>query len=223
MTQDERNKVGTAIAFTAQYYGREFKKEVLAMMVSDLEDLSATAVLEALNAYRRDPKSKTFPLPAQIRDLISPEINPEAEARELLGRVKSAITQFGYMQGESARNYIGDTGWQIVRDAGGWLNLCNSDFLVNDSMQAQARNRLIDVVKYGEKLSAAVDNKIKISNEDRLQIEANRQKEDFEQYQSNIIPIQKPDPNAEYLSKTPEERKMIIQDLIKNTKKLEAL
>ncbi len=223
MTQDERNKVGTAIAFTAQYYGREFKKEVLAMMVSDLEDLSATAVLEALNAYRRDPKSKTFPLPAQIRDLISPEINPEAEARELLGRVKSAITQFGYMQEESARNYIGNTGWQIVRDAGGWLNLCNSDFLVNDSMQAQARNRLIDVVKYGEKLSIAVDSKIKISNEDRLRIEANRKKEEFEQYQSNIIPIQKPDPNAEYLSKTPEERKAIIQDLIKNTKKLEAL
>lgn len=170
MTQDERNKVGTMIAYTAQYYGREFKKEVIALMVSDLEDLSATDILGAYNTYRKDPRSKYFPLPAQIRDMIVPAINPEAEARELLGRIKTAITQFGYDQGSAARTYCGEVAWQLVRDHGGWFNLCNSDFLTNDSMQAQARNRITDVVKFGPRLSLVVDNQIE--NRSREQIEA---------------------------------------------------
>lgn len=223
MTQDERNKVGTAIAFTAQYYGREFKKEVLAMMVGDLEDLAASAVLDALNRYRRDPRSKTFPLPAQIRDMIAPTPNHDAEARELLGRIKTAITQFGWNQGDAARPYIGEVGWQLVTDQGGWFNLCCSDFLTNDSMQAQARNRLIDIVHYGPRLKLVVDSKNQISTEDKIRIEANRQKEEFVNHQMQQIETPRPDPNAEYLSKTPEERKAIIQDLIKDTKKLEAL
>lgn len=162
--------VAEIIILTASYYRIAISEPVLEMYVDDLSDLSGPEVIAAYKAFRRDPKNKTMPLPAQIRDMIVPAINPEAEARELLGRIKTAITQFGYDQGSAARTYCGEVAWQLVRDHGGWFNLCNSDFLTNDSMQAQARNRLTDVVRFGPRLSLVVDNQIE--SRSREQIEA---------------------------------------------------
>ena len=220
MSPSELIELKKGIVYVAAYYGRDLKDGVVAMMAGDLEDLSFVEVSAAYKKYRLDPKNKTMPLPAQIRDIVSPEINPDAEARELLGRVKTAITQFGYMQGEAAKTYIGEAGWQLVREQGGWNSLCcNSDFLTNDSMQAQARNRLIDIVKYGPRLSLVVDNKNQISAEEKIRLEANRQKEEFAKDQVvRQIEAPRPDPNADYIAKTPEEREAIIQNFLANIK-----
>lgn len=212
--------VAEIIILTASYYRIPLSEPVLAMYCEDLEDLPSEEIIAAYKAFRRDPKNKTMPLPAQIRDMIAPTPNPDAEARELLGRIKTAITQFGWNQGDAARPYIGEVGWQLVTDQGGWFNLCCSDFLTNDSMQAQARNRLIDIVHYGPRLKLVVDNKNQISTEDKIRIEANRQKEEFANHQMQQIETPRPDPNADYIAKTPEERKEIIKNFLANIKQI---
>ncbi len=220
MTQDERNQVGTAIAFTAQYYGREFKREVLAMMVSDLEDLSATAVLEALNTYRRDPKSKTFPLPAQIREMITPTINHDAKAREIAGRIQHAITRFGYSNAQEAQNYIGEVGWSVIQSSGGWSYLCQNHGVNIDPGQfmAQTRDRLKDHFQFGKtainKEISAIEHAPKV---EALEIEAQRQRAALTEWQQNQAP-KKPDPNEAYLLKSPNERKEFMNQFIEKMK-----
>jgi len=217
MTQDERNKVGTAIAYTAQYYGREFKKEVLAMMVSDLEDLSATAVLDTLNRYRKDPRSKTFPLPAQIRDMISPTVNHDAKAREIAGRIQHAITRFGYSNPQEAQNYIGEVGWDVIQSSGGWSYLCQNHGVNIDPGQfmAQTRDRLKDHFQFGK--SAIVKEIGHQPKAETLQIEAQRQRAAFNEWQENQAP-KKTDPNEAYLLKSPDERKEFINQFIEKMK-----
>lgn len=154
MTQEERNQVGMVIAYTAQYYGKDFKKEVIAMMLSDLDDLSMAAVLEAYNRYRKDPKSKFFPLPAQIREIVSPQISIDAEARAIVSRIIQSITRFGYCNGKEARLFIGEVGWSLVKEQGGWSYICeNHGRNLNPGVfEAQLKQRAVDKVQYGEKL-----------------------------------------------------------------------
>lgn len=177
MTQQERNEVGIVIALTAQYYGRELKKEVVAMMVSDLEDLSMVDVLRAYNSYRKDGRNRNFPLPAQIREIIEPEINPETASREISSRIMEAVHKFGYARGEDAKEFIGRIGWTVVESFGGWDYICKNLGL-DLSMQtfnAQCRDlikgRFIHGDSLGEqarKLQNYRDNSLLQNNKEQL-------------------------------------------------------
>lgn len=155
MNVDEIKELKKGIVLTAKYYGRDLPGEVVAMMADDLSDLEFSSVLSAYLAYRRDPKNRAMPLPAQIREIICPVVSPNAEARELVERIKFAITKFGYASGKLAHEYIGDIGWRSVQRSGGWHALCESDFLFNPSRQAQTRDSLIDQIQYGSKLGSS--------------------------------------------------------------------
>lgn len=150
MNQDERKQTALEIRGMAQYYARTIDPQVLGMMVDDLDDLPLNEVLCAFRAYRRDPKNRTFPLPAQIRGLIRPVMTSEAGGRELALKIKQAISDFGWSNPEQARNFIGPDGWEIVRGWGGWSYVCENLGTAIDvnSFYAQVRDRAKDVIEH---------------------------------------------------------------------------
>jgi hypothetical protein len=150
MTKGEASQVAQAFALTAAYYRIKIDDQVLRMYAEDVSDLPFDLVLKALGDYRRDPKNRQMPLPAQIRDMIEPQETPEAAARDLASKISGAIVKFGHPNENLARNYIGEKGWAIVQRWGGWSYLCANHGTVIDPGQfyAQIRDHAVDVVKY---------------------------------------------------------------------------
>lgn len=114
------------IILTAAYYGRELFDDVVNMYCDDLEEYSEHVVIEAYKEYRRNPKNKFMPLPAQIIEIIDPVETTESQAVESSARIFSAVTRFGHNNVGPAREYIGELGWEVVRLYGGWGRLCEN-------------------------------------------------------------------------------------------------
>lgn len=110
----------------ASYYGRTISAPVLAMYAEDLADLPEDEVISAYTAYRRNPKNTQFPLPAQIRGVVSPAIDPDSAAREIASRINHAVVKFGWANAPEAHSYIGELGWDIVNRSGGWSYICQN-------------------------------------------------------------------------------------------------
>lgn len=141
MTKDERNQIAKLITASAFYYHRQITPEVVNMMIDDLEGVPFNQLLWAYNSYRKNPKNRTFPIPAQIREMICPEVTPDDQAREIASRITSAISKFGYSRGAEAREYIGQIGWEIVKRNGGWQPLCEGHGIHFDKAQFSAQSR----------------------------------------------------------------------------------
>lgn len=135
------NQILEAIVLTAAYYGRDISPDVLRMYADDLSDLRPESVIEAYTVYRRNPKNRTMPLPAQIREIIEPQVDDDTLAREAASRIVAAVPKFGYMQGQAAKSYVGELGWRVVDRYGGWQTVCRNlgDTLDVGTFQAQAR------------------------------------------------------------------------------------
>lgn len=203
------------IILTASYYGRALSEPVLEMYYEDLCDLPTDQVAAAYKTYRRDPKNKTFPLPAQIRDLVDPSPTPEADARAVSGRISEAIVRFGHSNGNEAKLFIGQVGWDIVQSWGGWAYLCQNYGVTIDpgQFEAQTRNRAVDAIQYGEKLGYTQRGQIEVDRVARLQIEANRQKQQFAQLQIESEQT-KTDPNGDYVALSEVERQQLLDQFL---------
>lgn len=152
--------VKTAILNTAEFYGRQLSENVLGMYAEDLADLDPAAVCAGYAQYRRNPANRTFPLPAQIRELVCPEefVAPEVKAREVAARIVGAISQYGWNNAREAQVYIGPVGWGAVLRQGGWSHLCEQTSKFNElTLQAQLRDQLMGVFKHG---SGAIEHAI---------------------------------------------------------------
>jgi hypothetical protein len=154
-------RVKEIIALTAAYYGQAISNEVLLMYADDLSDLPEHEVVAAYQAYRRNPKNTRMPLPAQIRSLVEPEMDADALAKEIAARISGAIVKFGYPNGQEAKEYIGEVGWQAVQRQGGWSYICqNHGVSINPgTFQAQVREQVKTHLTHG---SAAIEQAIRI-------------------------------------------------------------
>lgn len=136
----------------ANYYGRTIDEALLEMYADDLSDLDPLKCMAAYAQYRRNPANKTFPLPAQIRELVCPDefVAPEVRARETAARIIGAISRFGWNNAKEAQVYVGPEGWAAVQRQGGWSHLCEQTSKFNElTLQAQLRDQLIGVFKHG--------------------------------------------------------------------------
>lgn len=140
MNREERKQVGQVIVLTAQYYERKLTPELVSLMVDDLEDLEADAVIEAFREYRRNPANRFFPLPGQIRAIVTPGLDDQSAARDAAGRILSAVARFGWNNPERARVYVGALAWAVVERQGGWRNICET-LTYENSGQIQAQWR----------------------------------------------------------------------------------
>lgn len=147
MTPEQIKELKKGIIMTAAYYGRDLKPEVVAMMADDLIDLPFDDVSKAYSDYRKDPKNRTMPLPAQIRDIVQPASTPESDGREGAARITQTIVKFGWANPTDARNFLGEHVWSVVESFGGWNYICTNHGMSIDpgAFHAQARERIIDV------------------------------------------------------------------------------
>lgn len=95
MTQSEIQELKRALVATALYYGETIPDEALQLYAADLADLALPDLLAALTAYRRNPKSRRRPLPADLRALAAGEETPEGRAREIAARLHGALVRYG--------------------------------------------------------------------------------------------------------------------------------
>lgn len=144
MNREELNRVAQAFALVASYYQRRVDDPVLRMYAEDVADLSIDDVLRALNAYRKNPKNRTMPLPANIREIINPVETSDGQAREIAARIEGAIVKFGWSNSDLAREFIGDVGWEVVQRYGGWSHVCQSHGVTIQpaTFHAQVRDQL---------------------------------------------------------------------------------
>lgn len=138
----DRREIGRIVAALAEYYDKVLSATQLAMYVEDLLDLDAEQLTRAVREYRQDPKNDRFPLPAKLKALIRPPETLDAEAREAAARVITAVSRCGPYQPALAREYVGSLGWEIVKQQGGWLAVCEmlSSYDVIPTLQAQWRD-----------------------------------------------------------------------------------
>lgn len=151
MTDAEKKNLAGLWAMYAAYYRTKIDDQVLRMYADDLSDLDFASVRDALDSYRKNPKNRTLPIPAVIRDQLSPNVDPDSTAREIAARIGGAITRFGWANGEQARNFIGEIGWNVIQRRGGWSHLCQNHGVTIDptAFEAQVREQVKSDVKYG--------------------------------------------------------------------------
>lgn len=125
MTQVEKQQLKALFVKTGQYFDQIIPDEVLRLYVEDLADLSFPKVAQAMGMLRRDPMVKRCPLPSQIRAKLTPESNTDSEAVLLVGRITDAISRIGPYNTTAAREYVGPSGWEVVKLSGGWENICS--------------------------------------------------------------------------------------------------
>lgn len=123
-----KSKLLEIIALTYAYYnnGQSVQNAVLAMYAEDLADLEIEDCITAYGTYRRNPKNTRFPLPANIREIISPTPDTRDLAINTATRIREAVGKFGWPNPTEARMYIGESGWRYVIRSGGWKYLCEN-------------------------------------------------------------------------------------------------
>lgn len=139
MTQQEINQLKGLMVMYAGYYRQQFSDATFEMYAEDLSNLDFHQVTGALLAYRKNPKNKTFPLPAVIIEMLNPTLDDTAVAQETVSRICQAITNIGRYRTDEAKEHLGELAWQVVRANGGWSMLCESDFMTNTNAKSQAR------------------------------------------------------------------------------------
>ncbi|WP_289460478.1 hypothetical protein, partial [Klebsiella pneumoniae] len=75
-------------------------------------------------------------------------LSPATKAQEVSGRIREAISKFGYANQQDAREYIGSLGWKVVERFGGWIYLCENHGLDLNPLTffAQARDSVISII-----------------------------------------------------------------------------
>jgi hypothetical protein len=110
----------------------------------------ACYAVERIIKLRRGRDS--FPSPADIEKTISPQLDPDEEAREAASRIIGAINRYGQYNTEKAKGYIGDLGWAVVSRLGGWMVVCSMDRDESTTtLQAQLRDLAKAIYNRSEK------------------------------------------------------------------------
>jgi hypothetical protein len=140
MTPEQKIKL--VIAETFFYYSQRPIEEVgLKVYTKDLLDLDADKVVQAFEDWRRNPGNRRFPLPADIRGILSPTVSVEGQAREAAAKVVGGPARFGSYRHEDARAWIGELGWEAMSSMyGGWANFCG-ELQTRQIPQVQAQIR----------------------------------------------------------------------------------
>jgi hypothetical protein len=154
------------IVLTANYYSFSLSRQVLEMYVDDLSLWPEQKVIEAYKTYRRNPKNKSFPLPASIIEILNPTLDKKNVAIELSRKIQRCISRHGWNweQGnwsedgnywidlnnrvhwtfiDAVESDLGEIGWQAIRSRGGWKALCESSNEMDEQgFIAQSRDQI---------------------------------------------------------------------------------
>lgn len=86
------------------------------------------SVLQMFGILKEVPKHcDRFPSIKQLLELLEPKADKDAEARIIADKIWAGIERFGSMKSKQdlVRQSIGEVGWQVVENMGGWRVVCD--------------------------------------------------------------------------------------------------
>lgn len=86
------------------------------------------SVLQMYSILPQIPKQcDRFPSIKQLLDMLEPKADKDAEARVIADKIWSSIERFGSLKSnqDRVRGAIGEVGWQVVENMGGWRVVCD--------------------------------------------------------------------------------------------------
>lgn len=158
MNFEERKHVQKLMVVLAEVYNRQISQAAIGVMADALMDLDGAAVVTALKKYISDPNSKGFPMPGQIRSMVSPEMSSDQLAVEAASKIVEAMAKFGWTNADNARTFMGEIAWDVVTREGGWTALCertNNDDLPFLKSQWRELAKVV-AIRHAQKQSIAL-------------------------------------------------------------------
>jgi hypothetical protein len=133
MTDGEQEFFVKLTALADLIPGFTLSPTVVEIYSSNLAPLGYEKVCMALDRIIVERSSRDpFPSVKEIRLRVAPETAVEDDANFIVNRVIRSIARIGPYETAKARVAIGEIGWAIVQDQGGWEQTCA--MLTNDNM-----------------------------------------------------------------------------------------
>lgn len=112
-----------ALFLLAKECGKELSDDLVDVYAAALAPMgfdNATMAIKFVLINRRS--NEPFPTPRELMDAIPSDdaMCPDTIANRMAG----AITKFGSYNYKDAQKYIGEAGWKIICESGGWSQLC---------------------------------------------------------------------------------------------------
>lgn len=134
-----RNEIAQLWIQLGIMHNRTLTKPVVDMMLDAVSDLEPEEVCAALKKWAAT--ESRFPLPADLRKKIEPEMNEDDESQEIASLILTFIGKYGSHQPSLARQNMGELSWLVVERMGGWTHLCESVMQDNETFyRAQIRD-----------------------------------------------------------------------------------
>ena len=107
-----------------KYSPKEVNRDLANAWINVLKDYSD---IEIKSAFGKAVTSLSqFPVPADIKRLCQGTFQTDEQiGEEIAGRIDGAIRSFGEYSPERAKLVIGELGWRVVLQYGGWVNICS--------------------------------------------------------------------------------------------------
>lgn len=139
----ERQKIQQAILVLAETQGKALSVAALKLFTDALGDVTAKQVEGAIVQHLRGPNGRFFPSPGDLLTFIHKYQTVQQAANECMSRVLTAVSQFGYVDPEGARTYLGEEVWAALPGHIGWRDFCLSgDQISQATARAQLRDRI---------------------------------------------------------------------------------
>lgn len=143
-------------------------------MLSDIDAAEATLAVKALIATEHYPPSI-----ADVREAVR---KTRSEARgdltpgEAWARVFGAIRRFGYIHPDEAREMLGEDLWNVVKQVGGWTDICLSEHAEVISAQFERRYKSMqDAQRWRETVPLPIQQAVKaLADGKRLALEGGK-------------------------------------------------
>lgn len=124
MTPQEFKKFIDAVKAILPLQAPEFDAHQLSAWYRIFEKYPAHQLFAVLGTLHE--KFTRFPAIKEILDAIDPKPDHDAEARLIADKIWGAIERFGSLKSKQdlVRTAIGETGWKVVENMGGWRVVC---------------------------------------------------------------------------------------------------
>lgn len=119
---------------------KEITKEIATTWCNILGDFSDEQVIKAFQDIVKTEEQ--WPSPAKIRRIcLGSRLNDNEIGEDISSRIEGAIRKYGYSMPNEAEKYIGQIGWEVVQQVGGWAIICD----LEDDQLLSARKQWRDV------------------------------------------------------------------------------
>lgn len=150
MNHNDRQKKGMRLAALYQVYDKVLSMDAARFYLDAVSELTYEEFDHAIIKFSRFSTRSTPPTPGELMAHARPTMNVQDQGVAIAGRVYKAVCDFGWTSPQGARQYIGETGWQVVEQFGGWQYICeNLGLKISvDTFRAQIRDSARAQIQY---------------------------------------------------------------------------